>query len=104
VGKIAKAKFLRFSPKKAQRYLNAVRGLDVNIALQKLEALKTPLARAIYKVVKSAAAGGEGRNYYIKKIFATPGPSLKRVMPRAFGRADVYKRRMCHITVEVEEK
>ncbi len=80
-----------------------VRGLDVATATAKLEAKKTKTAVAIEKLIKSAAARGTGR-LFIKRIFATPGPSMKRLLPRAFGRANVYKRRMSHITVEVEER
>ncbi|MCD6412540.1 MAG: 50S ribosomal protein L22 [Elusimicrobia bacterium] len=103
MGYLAKAKYLRVSPKKAARYLNMVRGLEVEMAMAKLEAKKTKTARAIGKLIKAAAAQGSGR-LFVRRIFATPGPSIKRLMPRAFGRANVYKRRMSHITVEVEEK
>ena len=41
---------------------------------------------------------------YVKEAYVGQGPSLKRMRPRAFGRAAPYKRKTCHITIEVEEK
>ena len=98
----AKAKYVRVSPKKVARYLNMVRGADTETAMAKLEVLKNRTASAILKVIKSASAQGAGK-LFVKKIYATPGPALKRMRPGAFGRAHMYKRRMSHINVEVGE-
>ncbi|PIU17931.1 MAG: 50S ribosomal protein L22 [Elusimicrobia bacterium CG08_land_8_20_14_0_20_44_26] len=100
----AKAKFVRCPPKKVARYLNMVRGANIDEALAKLDAMNNATTKAISKVIKAAAAGGKvsGRKR-IKKIFVTAGPSLKRMRPEAFGRAHSYKRRMSHINVELEE-
>ncbi|MBU3955743.1 50S ribosomal protein L22 [bacterium] len=93
---------MRLSPKKIQRYLNMVRGADIEMAVAKLETKKTPAAIAIKKLINSAAAQGSGK-LFVKTIFATPGPALKRMRPGPFGRANMYKRRSSHITVALSE-
>ena len=93
---------MRVSPKKVARYLNSVRGLDAEVAMAKLAVMHTSTATAVSKVIKAAAAQGSGR-LIVKKIFVTPGPALKRMMPGAFGRSSVIKKRVSHITVEVGE-
>ncbi|PIV19389.1 MAG: 50S ribosomal protein L22 [Elusimicrobia bacterium CG_4_10_14_3_um_filter_49_12_50_7] len=94
----ATAKYVRLSPKKIQRYLNMVRGADVETAVAKLEVKKTPAAVVVKKLLNSAAAQGSGK-LFVKTIFATPAPALKRMRPGPFGRACPYKRRSSHITV-----
>jgi len=64
----------------------------------------------IAKVLKSAMANAENNfdmdvdALYVAEIYVNEGPSLKRLKPRAYGRADVMKRRTSHITVVVKEK
>ncbi len=94
----AKAKHVRLSHKKIQRYLNMVRGADVETAVAKLETKKTPAAVVVKKLINSAAAQGSGK-LFVQTIFATPAPALKRMRPGPFGRARMYKRRSSHITV-----
>ena len=64
----------------------------------------------IAKVMNSAVANAEhnydmdSENLYIAEIYVNEGPSLKRIKPRAYGRADIMKRRTSHITVVVKER
>ncbi|MCL5781152.1 50S ribosomal protein L22 [Desulforamulus profundi] len=104
------AKFIRVSPRKARMVVDLVRGKKLEEALAILRYTPNKAAAAVTKVVKSAAANAE-HNYemdkeelVISQIFVDQGPSLKRVMPRAMGRADIIKRKTSHITVVVSDK
>ncbi|CCO07804.1 50S ribosomal protein L22 [Desulforamulus hydrothermalis] len=106
----AVAKFIRVSPRKARMVVDLIRGKKLNEALAILRYTPNKAAAAVTKVVKSAAANAE-HNYdmdkdelVITKIYVDQGPSLKRMMPRAMGRADIIKRRTSHITVVVSDK
>lgn len=106
----ATAKYVRMSPRKVRLVVGAVRGKPVNEALATLDFLPNAAARAVAKVVKSAAANAEN-NYqlspdelYITRIYADEGPTLKRFRPRARGRVSPILKRSSHITVVVGEK
>ncbi|AQS57968.1 50S ribosomal protein L22 [Desulforamulus ferrireducens] len=104
------AKFIRVSPRKARMVVDLIRGKKLEEALAILRYTPNKAAEAVTKVVKSAAANAE-HNYemdkddlVISQIFVDQGPTLKRVMPRAMGRADIIKRKTSHITVVVSDK
>ncbi|MEW6698350.1 MAG: 50S ribosomal protein L22 [Bacillota bacterium] len=104
------AKFIRVSPRKARMVVDLIRGKKLEEALAILRYTPNKATEAVTKVVKSAAANAE-HNYemdkeelVISQIFVDQGPSLKRVMPRAMGRADIIKRKTSHITVVVSDK
>ena len=104
------AKFIRVSPRKARMVVDLVRGKKLVEALAILRYTPNKATAAVTKVVKSAAANAE-HNYemdrdeiFISAIYVDQGPSLKRVMPRAMGRADIIKRKTSHITVVVSDK
>jgi large subunit ribosomal protein L22 len=104
------ARHIRVSPRKARRVIDLIRGKDVGEAQAILRFVTHKAAAPIQKVLKSAIANAE-HNYemntdalYVKTAFVDVGPSLKRLMPRAQGRADVIKRRSSHITIIVSEK
>lgn len=104
------AKFIRLSPRKARMVVDLIRGKKLEEALAILRYTPNKATEAVTKVVKSAAANAE-HNYemdkeelVISQIFVDQGPSLKRVMPRAMGRADIIKRKTSHITVVVSDK
>ncbi|MEG6523417.1 50S ribosomal protein L22 [Desulfotomaculum sp. 1211_IL3151] len=104
------AKFIRVSPRKARMVVDLIRGKKVEEALAILRYTPNKAAAAVSKVVKSAAANAEHNNdmdkdeLVVSQIFVDQGPSLKRMMPRAMGRADIIKRRTSHITVVVSDK
>ncbi|AEG58600.1 50S ribosomal protein L22 [Desulforamulus ruminis] len=104
------AKFIRVSPRKARMVVDLIRGKKLEEALAILRYTPNKATDAVTKVVKSAAANAE-HNYemdrdeiFISAIYVDQGPSLKRVMPRAMGRADIIKRKTSHITVVVSDK
>lgn len=116
----ATAKFVRVPPRKARLVIDAVRGRYVTDALALLKFVPNFAARAIEDVIGSAVANAEnsrptseasGRplpplireNLKLVRAFVDEGPRMKRVQPRAQGRAYRIVKRMCHITVIVEE-
>ncbi|OGM01281.1 50S ribosomal protein L22 [Candidatus Uhrbacteria bacterium RIFOXYC2_FULL_47_19] len=102
---IAKARFIRISPKKVRLVADLVRGLDVSSAEAQLKFIRKAAARPVLKVVMSAKANAEhnfkmeGESLFIKSITVDGGPVLHRWMPRAFGRATPLRKRSSHITV-----
>jgi large subunit ribosomal protein L22 len=106
----ATAKYILISPYKARLVIDLIRGKKVDEALNILENTPKKAARIIKKVLLSAVANAEN-NYemdadklYVAAAYVNEGPRLKRVWPRAWGRASRILRRMSHITIEVEER
>jgi len=104
------ARFLRVSPFKARQVADLVRGKDVNEAVGILKYTNKKSAPLIGKVLKSAIANAEHNNdmdsdeLYVSEIYVDEGPTLKRMRPRAYGRADVRRHRTSHITVVLRER
>ncbi|KHS56580.1 50S ribosomal protein L22 [Terrisporobacter othiniensis] len=104
------AKYVRVSPRKAGQICSLVRGKNVDEALAILKFTPRGAAADIAKVVKSAKANAENNhemnaeNLYIESIVANQGPTIKRFMPRAQGRATMIRKRTSHIEVVVKEK
>lgn len=116
----ATAKYLRIPPRKARLVLDAVRGKYVSDALAVLKFVPNFAAEAITDVIRSAMANAEnsrphdeesGRalaplvvdNLKLVRAWVDEGPRIKRLQPRAQGRAYRIVKRMCHITVVLEE-
>ena len=109
-GYFAVAKFLRMSPRKIRPIANHVRKKPYTEALGILDMLPHKGARLIKKVVRSAAANALYHNenldeemLYIRTLEIDDGPRMKRVWPRGRGRADRLQKRLCHISVELDE-
>ncbi len=110
--KIAKAhlRYVRISTRKVQIVCDLIRGKSVGNAMAIL--MKTPKSASepMMKLLKSAVANAENNdgmdpaNLYVCEVFATPGPILKRMMPRAQGRAFRINKRTSHVTLCVTEK
>ena len=106
----ATAKTVRYTPRKVRLVLDLVRGKSVDEALAILQFTPNHAARAIYKVVKSAAANATHNNQldydklYVKACYADEGITLKRYMPRAKGSASQILKRTSHITVVVSDE
>ena len=105
----AVAKYIRMSPHKVRRVLNQIRGRSYQEALMILEFLPYDAGSPIWQVIHSVAANAKN-NYNIDKkrlvisqIFADEGPKLKRIRPRAQGRAYKILKPTCHITVIMTE-
>lgn len=106
----ATAKYVLISPYKARLVIDLIRGKSVGEALNILDTTPKKASRLIKKVLLSAVANAEN-NYgmdadklYVAKAVVDEGPRLKRVWPRAWGRASRILRRMSHITIELEER
>jgi large subunit ribosomal protein L22 len=106
----AVAKDVGISPQKVRLVIDKVRGKKVDEALTILNFLPTPSAKAVAKVIKSAAANAENNfqmsptELRITDIFADQGHTLKRFRPKARGRISPILKRSSHITVFVEEE
>ena len=106
----AVAKYIRVSPRKVRLVADLVRGKHVNEALAILRATPQMSKEPVIKVLKSAIANAENNDdavpedLYITQIFVDQGPTLKRIKPRAQGRADRIQKRTSHITVWVGDK
>ena len=104
------AKYVRVSPRKAGQICSLVRGKNVDEALAILKFTPRGAAADIAKVVKSAKSNAENNhemnaeNLYIASIVANQGPTIKRFMPRAKGRATMIRKRTSHIEVVLKEK
>lgn len=107
---LAKHLFARSSAQKARLVADQIRGLPVDKALELLSYSPKKAAVLIKKVVDSAIANAEHNEgadideLLITKIFVDEGPTMKRIMPRAKGRADRIMKRSCHITVVVADR
>ncbi|HHW14849.1 MAG TPA: 50S ribosomal protein L22 [Firmicutes bacterium] len=106
----AVAKYIRLSPRKAGQVVDLIRGKKLAEALNILQYTPNLGAAVVEKVVRSAAANAEHNHgmdvseLYVAEAFVGQGPTLKRVMPRARGRADRIRKRMSHITVVLRDK
>jgi large subunit ribosomal protein L22 len=100
----------RASAQKVRLVANLVRKQTVQKALYILDYSPKKAAFLIKKVLKSAIANAEHNNgadidnLKIKKIFINEGPTMKRMMPRAKGRADRILKRTSHITIVVSDR
>ena len=106
----ARAKYIRMSSFKVRRILDQIRGRSYQEALMLLEFMPYRACGPIWQVVHSAAAnaqnnyGIEKKNLIIDVAYADEGPKLKRIRPRAQGRAFKILKPTCHITIVVKNK
>ncbi len=98
-------KYARISSQKARQVTRAITGLPVSQALSVLDFTPKKAAFLVGKVLRSAVANAENNHeldaeeLVVRSAVATPGPTIKRIMPRARGSAAPIKKRMTHITV-----
>jgi large subunit ribosomal protein L22 len=108
---MARARFVRVSARKARLVLDQIRGKPVAEALATLEYTPRAAARLVEKVLRSAVANAE-HNYQVRDLddlrvvqaYADGGPVLKRIQPRAMGRAFSIKHRTSHLTIGVSDE
>jgi large subunit ribosomal protein L22 len=104
------AKYIRMSPHKIRRVIDQIRGRSYQEALMILEFLPYDAGSPIWQVIHSAAAnanhnyGLDKKKLIINEIFANEGPKLKRIRPRAQGRAYKILKPTSHITVIMKER
>lgn len=103
-------KFVRLSPTKARLVADLVRGKSALQALDILAFTNKKAAVVIAKTLKSAIANAtnnfdmDEEKLVVSTIMVNSGPVLKRIMPRAMGRADIIRKPTSHIVVAVTEK
>ncbi len=106
----AKLSFARVPVQKACFVLDAIRGKDVETALGIVTYNPRYASTLIEKLLKSAIANAENNNgmnrenLYVEECYASNGPIMKRVKPRAQGRAYRIEKRLSHITVVLNER
>jgi large subunit ribosomal protein L22 len=107
---VAKARFVRVSPRKARRVIDLVRGRSVADALDILRWAPQAASEPVAKVIASAVANAQNNNgldpatLVVATVYADEGPTAKRIRPRAQGRAFRIRKRTSHITVVVESR
>ena len=106
----AVARYVRMSPTKVRRVVALIKDRPLQEALDILRFSPQAAAQPLFKVVASAAANAENNldldpdTLVVAAAFADEGPTLKRIRPRAQGRAYRIRKRTSHITVEVESQ
>ena len=111
----AQARFVRVTPQKARRVVNVIRGKRALDAVDVLRFAPQGAAEPVRKLVESAIANAQyladqagerfdAEDLYIQAIYADEGPTMKRIQPRAQGRANRILKRTSHITVVVGDQ
>ncbi|WP_457913597.1 50S ribosomal protein L22 [Candidatus Gillettellia adelgis] len=107
---IAKHRYAHSSAQKVRLVANLIRSKKVSHALETLVYTNKKAAGLVQKVLESAIANAEHNDaadiddLKVKRIFVDEGPRVKRIMPRAKGRADRILKRTSHITVVVSDR
>lgn len=106
---LAKAKYLRTSPRKARQVVDLIRGKTAAEALEILSLVNRYAAKLVEKALRSAMANARGgketkdpESLIVNGAWVDSGPSLKRFMPRARGRATKILKRTSHITIKLK--
>ena len=106
----AVAKYMRISPQKVRMLADAVKGKPVEAALDTLKFMPQKAAGVVEKIMRSAVANADQQPdidvdaLVVRNVVADSGPMLKRIRPRARGRATRILKRTSHITVILAEK
>lgn len=104
----ASARFVRVTPMKARRVVDLIRGLSAREAQAVLRFADQAASEPIGKVLKSAMANAQNNQkvdpttLYVAEAFVDEGPTMKRIRPRAQGRAYAIRKRTSHITLILE--
>ena len=103
------ARYIRIPNSKVKFVLDLIRGKSYEDAVNLLKNLNKSASPVVLKVLNSAAANAENNlampkdSLYVAECYATNAPQMKRMMPRARGRADRILKRSCHITIRLDE-
>ncbi|HHZ06595.1 MAG TPA: 50S ribosomal protein L22 [Clostridiales bacterium] len=102
--------YVRISPRKVQIVLDLIRNKPVDLAMAILKHTPKAACEPLEKLLKSAMANAENNhnmdvsNLYVAECFVCQGPTLKRIRPRAQGRAFRINKHTSHITLVLKEK
>ena len=106
----AVARYVRIAPRKVRQVMNEIRGKSVDEAAAILRHTPRAAAAVLLKVLNAAVANAENNhelnrdNLVVSKAFVDQGATLKRIRPRAQGRAFLIRKKTSHITIIVGEK
>lgn len=107
---MARARYVRISPRKVRQVINLIRGKSVAEANNILKLTPKRASTIVQKVLKSAAANAEHNHeldvddLVVRKAYVDEGPTMKRIRARARGSAVRIRRRTSHVTIVVGEK
>ena len=103
---VCHARYVRYPPRKVERVLDAIRGRSAEKAYKTLMLDRHVCRTAVMKALKSAVASVKGtaelHDLKVTKAFVCQGPVIKRMIPKAMGRAATFTHKTCHITIEVD--
>jgi large subunit ribosomal protein L22 len=103
-------KHVRVSSRKAKLVIDLIRNKDIDEAYGILKYMPRNASEVLYKLLKSAEANAVNNNQlnrdnlFVSEVYAEQGPTLKRIMPRAQGRAFRIRKRTSHITLVLKER
>jgi large subunit ribosomal protein L22 len=104
-------KYAKITPRKARRVVDLIKGKKAGDALLTLRFMPYRGARFVEKILKSAMSNAEQKNanvdseaMVISRAFVDDGSTMKRIGQRAMGRANVIKKKTCHITLILTEE
>ena len=103
-------KYARISPRKVSVVLDLIRNKPVDVALAITQHTPKAACEPLSKLLKSAMANAENNfnmdrdSLYVSECYVTPGPTMKRIRPRAQGRAFRVLKRTSHVFITVKER
>lgn len=103
------AKYIRMTPNKVRRVVNQIRGKSYREALMILEFMPYAACKPVLTLLQSAGANAElnegmkKSDLYVTKVYADPGPILKRFRPRAQGRGYKIQKATSHISLYLSD-
>lgn len=103
-------RYARISPRKVKIVIDLIRNKPVGVALGIIKNTPKVASELLYKLLNSAIANAQNNHemdtekLFVAEVYANQGPILKRVMPRAQGRAFRINKRTSHITIVLKEK
>lgn len=101
----AKLRYVRVAPRKARLVVDLIRGKNAEEAMTVLRFTPRAAAEVVQKILKSAVANaaqkemGDVDALHVSRAFVDEGPTMKRIRPRAMGRANTILKRTSHITL-----
>ncbi len=107
---VARARYIRMSPRKIRQMVDVIRGKDAQEALAILKSSPRKSSYILRKVLESAMANAENNfsmnqdALYVHRAYVDEGPIIKRFRPLGMGRGTIIKRRTSHITIIVKER
>jgi large subunit ribosomal protein L22 len=103
-------RYLRVTPRKARLVVDLIRGKSVGEAFRILKFTPRHAARSVEKLLRSAVSNAEQKQMkevdrlWVRQAYVDQGPTMKRTMPRAMGRANIIRKRSSHVTLVLSDE